>query len=69
MTVSRSLNGMRVRVAFPLPENRDAKGVVGTAKEIGHMDALVFSVEPIGPIFDRELRQRQFQEDELRLLL
>ncbi|MBT3943461.1 MAG: hypothetical protein HOF43_12175 [Chloroflexi bacterium] len=69
MAVSRDLNGMRVRVAFPLPQNRDAKGIVGMAKEIGHYDSPMFAVDPLGPISDRAIRQRQFQEAELRLLL
>ncbi|MDP6821791.1 MAG: hypothetical protein QF554_00670 [Dehalococcoidia bacterium] len=67
--IARDLNGMRVRIAFPLPQNRDAKGIVGTAREIGQAELPVFAVDPIGPIKDRNIRQRQFQEAELRLLL
>ncbi len=67
--IGRDLNGMRVRIAFPLPQNRDVKGVVGTAREIGQADSPVFVIDPIGPYNIRGMRERQFQEAELRLLL
>ena len=48
----RDLNGRRVRIAFPLPENLDAKGVVGVAWEVGVSDPPVYSIQKIGVIRD-----------------
>jgi hypothetical protein len=63
------LNGRRVRIAFPLPQNRDAKGVVGLAWEVGATDPPVYSVQPHGPCPVKGLKDRQFQVAELRPLL
>jgi hypothetical protein len=64
------LNGRRVRIAFPLPQNQDAKGVVGLAWEVGVSapPSPVYSVQPHGPCPVR-LKDRQFQIAELRPLL
>gem|GEM_PF-4021341 len=63
------LNGRRVRIAFPLPQNRDAKGVVGLAWAVGVSDPPVYSIEPQGLCRVRGLKDRRFQIAELRPLL
>ena len=63
------LNGRRVRIAFPLPQNQDAKGVVGLAWVVGVSDPPVYSIQPHGPCRVTGIKDRQFQIDELRPLL
>ena len=63
------IDGNRVRVAFPLPENRDVKGVVGTVRGIpGSQDPELFTIEPVGTVNSRGLIGRHFQAIELRVL-
>ena len=63
------IDGNRVRIAFPLPDNRDIKGIVGTVREIrGSSDPELFTIEPSGTVKVRGLIGRQFQAIELRVL-
>lgn len=63
------IDGDRVRIAFPLPENRDVKGMVGTVHEIrGSQDPELFTIEPLGSVNLRGLLGRHFQASELRVL-
>jgi hypothetical protein len=63
------IDGKRVRIAFPLPDNRDVKGMVGTVREIiGSSDPELFTIEPAGTVKVRGLMGCPFQEIELRVL-